>query len=142
MRGGEGGYFCIADEDGRPLIVVAVGSLSNEKATKCFDLAQEKARRLAEHPEHLTSWESRDPNALKFGGAVKDLRNYPHIYSFSGLPEKVDEALMLAIAIFATPIPKSRNDELEGLRQAKQIAIANDNPYFNELMRKQTVKYL
>lgn len=138
----KGGYFCIANGDGRPIVVVAVGSISNEKAGKCFNLAQEKARRLAGHPAHRTSWESRDPDAMKFGGAVKDLRTYPFIYSFSGLPEQVDEALMLATAIFATPIAKSLNDEREGLKRAKRIAIANRNPYFKELMKKQTVEPL
>jgi hypothetical protein len=92
----KGGCFCIADiQTGQPYLVVSIGKVAEEKLGKYFLLCQEKARRLAEHPEHLSSWQSRDERMDRFGGAIRTKR---YILSFSGLPQKLDEASMLAVA--------------------------------------------
>lgn len=96
-----GGYFCVAESStGLPVLIARIGEIIlSEKRGKYFDFCQEKTRRLAQHSEHLSSWESRDPNVDAYGGAVKAPSGF--IFSFSGLPELGDEALMLAaIAIF------------------------------------------
>ena len=91
-----GGYFCLADaETVLPLLIMAVGQVPVEKAGKYLSFCQEKAKRLAEHPDHLSSWESRNPEKEQWGGAV---RVGEFIFSFSGLPEMGDEAVMLAVA--------------------------------------------
>ena len=67
-----------------------------ERGQKYLELAQEKARRLAEHPDHWSSWQSRNPDEGKWGGAVNA---GAYIFSFSGLPELADEAAMLLTAL-------------------------------------------
>ena len=95
-QGRTGGYFCLANaETGLPLLVLPLGQVPLEKAEKYLRLCQEKAKRLAEHLEHLSSWESRNPDKEQWGGAVR-VGNL--IFSFSGLPEMGDEAVMLAVA--------------------------------------------
>ena len=89
-----GGYFVIANgTTGLPLVVAMIGALELSKADQYFANACEKAQRLASHPEHRLSWQSRVEN-YKFAGAV---RVGCLIFSFSGLPEMLDEALMLAL---------------------------------------------
>jgi len=92
-----GGYFCIRDrKDNRVLLMMQVGEVAPEKVDMCFALAQEKGERLFEmRGLHKSSWQSRNPEADKWGGAiiVGDL-----ILSFSGLPELADEAAMLRLA--------------------------------------------
>jgi hypothetical protein len=89
-----GGYFVIADgTTGLPLVVAMLGAPELSKANQYFANACEKAQRLASHPEHYLSWQSRVED-YKFAGAV---RVGCLIFSFSGLPEMLDEALMLAL---------------------------------------------
>ncbi|MEJ0021269.1 MAG: hypothetical protein WDN47_01665 [Candidatus Doudnabacteria bacterium] len=91
-----GAYFCLADaETGLALIILAVGTVPPDKAEKYLTNCVEKAGRLAEHPEHLSSWESRDPDKQQWGGAIRGFD--PFIYSLSGLPELGDEAVMIAL---------------------------------------------
>ncbi len=90
-----GGYFCIADnKTGEPLDLVKLGEMKQTKEGRYEMLAQEKARRLAEHSAHRTSYESRNPQLDRWGGAIK----VSHIFSFSGLSEALDEALVLVVA--------------------------------------------
>lgn len=94
--GGMGGYLCIADgKNGLPILVMLIGEVPLGKAPKYLEFCQEKAGRLAGHPNHESSWESRNEEKNRWGGAIRfrDL-----ILSFSGLPELGDEAAMLRAA--------------------------------------------
>jgi hypothetical protein len=94
-RPAHGGYFVIASgKTGTPLIVVMLGAPELGKENQYFVNACEKAQRLASHPDHYLSWQSR-VQGYKFAGAV---RVNAQIWAFSGLPEMLDEALMLALA--------------------------------------------
>lgn len=93
----DGGYFCLADaSNGGALLIALFGNPNPEKIPKYFQYCQEKARRLALHPEHLTSWESRNPEQNEWGGAIRANANY--ILSFSGQPELGDEGMMMTTA--------------------------------------------
>jgi len=104
-------------------IAVMIGVCSHEKAQK-FDLSLEKARRLSSNPGHISSFESRDPGADKWGGSI---RAKSRILSFSGLPnEKFDEAAMVYVAM--------KLGWIENF-EALQIAAASDNEYVRIVMR-------
>lgn len=90
-----GGYLCIADEE-VPVLIGRIGNPVPEKLGKYLEFSQEKARRLAAHPQHDLSRESRNPDANQWGGAV---RAGGIIYSFSGLPEELDEAYACLVAM-------------------------------------------
>jgi len=126
-----GGFFCIANgKTGLPYLVKVVGNPPEDKREAYFFFAREKARRLAEHPEHMSSWESRNPELDQWGGAV---RRGDFIFSFSGLPELADEALILCLL---QPnnwqgwrgFSPDRHDK--GLGYLKSIAMKSANPYF------------
>lgn len=91
-----GGYLCIADETGLPMLIIKIGEDCPEKDSDRLVFCQEKARRLAAHPEHRLSWESRDPDKQMYGGAVRGSVK-KLIVSFSGFPERVDELYALAV---------------------------------------------
>jgi len=94
-----GGYLCIADaRTGMPLYLSILGVVPSGHAPKYLGFAQEKALRLAANPEDLASEQSRKPDEGKWGGAIRTDR---YILSFSGLPEELDEAIMLSFAIKA-----------------------------------------
>jgi hypothetical protein len=95
--GGEtGGYLCVADgESGLPIVLTPFGTQTPEEARITLRNAQEKPRRLATHPQHRTSWQSRNPDKEEWGGAV---RGRDHLFAFSGFPEPVDEAAMALLA--------------------------------------------
>ncbi|MBU6500409.1 MAG: hypothetical protein KGJ89_01085 [Patescibacteria group bacterium] len=93
-----GGYFCLADGNGKPFFEpTQIGEVAVEKAEKYMQLCKEKAQRLASRPLiYCSSYESRNPEAGQWGGAIR-LTN-DHIFSFSGFPELLDEALMIILA--------------------------------------------
>lgn len=91
---GFGGYLVIADgTTGLPLVVAMLGDPELRKANQYFEDARENAQRLASHPEHYLSWQSRI-EGYKGAGAV---RVGCLIFSFSGLWEMLNEAMMLAL---------------------------------------------
>jgi hypothetical protein len=72
----------------------------------------EKAKRLMEMIEksaHVSSWQSRDFDNKKYGGAIA---GYDAVFSFSGLPEKLDEYLMVVLAWQLGGIDHERIDEI------------------------------
>lgn len=101
-----GGYFCLYEicpgekisPDSPPLFLAKIGNPIPEKVARYCQLCQEKARRLLENPDHLSSWQSRDPGQGKWGGAV---RADGLVFSFSGLHEKADEAVVVNLARYA-----------------------------------------
>lgn len=107
----DGGYFCLLSKtSGKPLFIALIGKVHEEKADKYLKLAQEKAIRLHDlhgRKKHLSSWQSREPENKRYGGAI--IGDH-YIWSFSGLPEEGDEAAMLVAAQNAGDINlKTRN---------------------------------
>ncbi|MDO8617809.1 MAG: hypothetical protein Q7N87_02910 [Candidatus Uhrbacteria bacterium] len=99
----KGGFLCCkhgsADNE-PPILLCKVGSIYHPgKAQEYFRFAQEKVNRLCSNFErgHVSSWQSRDETRLRYGGAIRAAGLY---LSFSGLPEKADEAFCLLIAMW------------------------------------------
>ncbi|MFH0890998.1 MAG: hypothetical protein V1856_03125 [Candidatus Liptonbacteria bacterium] len=125
--GRKGAAFCLAHaRTGIPFLgPILVGRVNSPaKADKYLALCREKALRLAENPGHYSNWQSRDPDADMWGGAVRvgDI-----ILSMSGLPELGDEALMLTVANIFLPYQRESANILD------LIALWSDNPYWDVL---------
>ncbi len=113
----KGGYLTVLNTQINRIEAIRLfGELPKEKAVKCIKISQEKANRLyqkifVENLNHLTSWESRDPDNTQYGGAVYNpyciYNNY--ILSFSGLPEIGDEICMLVLQVLIS----SRKNEVQ-----------------------------
>lgn len=130
----KGGYFCArVDECGAPEIVFRVGNFPIDKVHKYFSLSLEKGSRLYQHPEHLSSWQSRDEKGMVIGqswghwGGAIFLRHYLVCLSFSGLPELGDEAVVLFAALLSG---------MATLGEVRAIARISSNPYFELLYGK------
>lgn len=101
-----GGYFCLLMLGAEECLVppMVLGEVPDDKAEKYSALCLEKARRLEAQYKaagDLTSWQSRNPEAEQWGGAIlgPDGQDRQYAFSFSGLPELVDEALTLRVAV-------------------------------------------
>lgn len=98
-RGRKGGWVHVSDQNGNVVLHERVGRIdSPEKDERYQRLSAEKSTRLRAHPEHKTSWQSRDPDKGLWGGAFRADDGW--IYSFSGLVELWDEALVFGLASF------------------------------------------
>ena len=115
-----GGYYCSARGlDGFPLLISSIGTPNPEKLDKYFAFCQEKALRLAGHPEHNLSLESADDDLNQFPGAV---RGSDEIDSFSGLPGRLDEVVSAKVLLARMQLsPDSLMERLRG------------NPYIERL---------
>jgi hypothetical protein len=92
-----GGYLTILDElSPIPLVRIELGEVPLEKKIAYYQVSLEKAVRLLKCPEHVSSYQSRNPDMRMWGGAI---RCSPFIISFSGLPELDDESLSIIIAL-------------------------------------------
>jgi hypothetical protein len=102
----KGCYICVMKGIGpKTLLVTELGDCDIKVSEKYFGLSQEKPFRLLVRG-HFSSWQSRDLDAGKYGGAItappcslglkvgRDI-----IIGISGLPEKGDEAVALVIAL-------------------------------------------
>ncbi len=88
--------------------------------------SQEKAERLQGlWHQHLSSWQSRDPDNGRWGGAICADQL---IISFSGLPELVDEAVVTAAAYWL--------GEITEYSQVLKIADISRNPFTEELIAR------
>lgn len=107
LCGKSGGYFCLQE-----ISIVGMHILPNKIFGKPFrdkerrEMAQlyatEKSVRLLHHPEHELSSQSRRPSSDQWGGAVRGTSltiGGEFILSFAGLPEMLDEVVMLLAAI-------------------------------------------
>ncbi len=126
-----GGYLAVwtvnlNDAPGHLLLLAALGYSPDEKRAKRMEVAMEKCQRLdsGDGVGHLTSYESRNPEISRWGGAV---RGTQHIYGFSGLPELWDEAAMFVLAIrlqqlwsgaILAAVSEERNPHLRPLLEA------------------------
>ena len=121
-----GGYFCLARKDGTVLFITMGGKANPERKVRHLGLCQEKASRLAvNHASlgHVSSFQSRNPSEDKMGGAI--LTN-DYILSFSGLPELLDEALVLNIA---QNLPNFISKEIY-----ERIILESKNPFVGDII--------
>lgn len=104
-------------------LLVPIGVMPIERATTYAAVALEKVRRLHRHPEHLSSYQSRQPGSGRYGGAVRARRS---LTGFSGLEEHDDEALVLVSQIWIGDL---------SVDQATDVAQISANPSFPQLLR-------
>lgn len=105
---------------------VPFGNIPADK--RCYELALEKITRLAEHPDHWSSFESRNPDAWRYGGAIRLSENTSSTIAFmawSGYPELPDEAFMLALAV---------RSGIMTVRRAEMIALKSKNEFFTPVL--------
>ncbi len=123
-----GGHFRVYDlNTGDQIVWCSVGEVNGERGAKYARFSREKAVRLQNtHKElgHSSSWQSRDKGQEMWGGAVA-LKKAGLIFSFSGLPEKADEALCLVVGRTLGLIDKE---------DARAIAETSTNTYYAMLM--------
>lgn len=119
-----GTYWLMADElTGERIDLIFLGEIDPYQEHRFLHNSHEKALRLARHPHHLSSSQSRDPRNDKFCGAI---RTRLGIFSMSGLPEYGDEIVMLRVAIEVGAL---------SLNRAKKIARLSRNPYKAAFLR-------
>lgn len=91
-----GGILCVANaNNGLPYMLLSVGEVWPGRFTVYLDSCLEQALRLASHPTHLSSAESRDDDAQHFPGAI---RINDIILSFAGLDWALNESMVLCAA--------------------------------------------
>ena len=119
-KGRAGGHFTVvsttAEEDA--FVVLPVGKPEAGLPTDRF--AVEKASRIIGNPGHCSSFQSRNPDAGQWGGAIR--ANDQLIFSMSGMPEHVDEAINLAVALKSKEITEAR---------LLEVSEASQNPYLD-----------
>ena len=103
----EGGYLTLALNAFSIKHVLEIGNYNIEKKEKYLRFSQEKAHRLysdwLRDPASVSSWQTRQPEINKYGGAVlfnfvNNLSPSCNIISFSGLNEHADETVSFMLA--------------------------------------------
>lgn len=117
------GFFSIRAKNKELILpAVEIGNVPSENEKEIYSFfSEEKSERLLSHWEegHITSYESRDPQNDKWGGAVLSLANLG--FSFSGCREDEDEAFSTEMAL--------RVDQMT-------------SPYIGEIKRRTGNQYL
>jgi hypothetical protein len=125
----KGGYLSIfSGKTGVLLFSVLIGEVPPEKVEKYSNLSREKAQRLLKNPGHLSSWQTRNPEEDKYGGAIRVIleTGQEFIFSISGFPEVGDETVVLVSAISTLGFNAKR---------AEEIAKISGNDLFNHLYK-------
>lgn len=122
MRTGAALTIINVDEEKSLSFTAFVGMPPKDKAQKYFAFSIEKARRLRASPDDESSFQSRNPDKNKWGGAI---RSEPIIISVSGFPEHWDEAVALVMAVRGSSMRAAR---------ARSIAAHSKNPHFESLL--------
>lgn len=130
------GYLTLMDGiTGKIIFTVPFGEIPEEKREKYFKFSQEKASRLFSNVNmnlsngHTTSWESRNVEENKYGGAIYfNCLSTVFILSFSGMPELIDEAMMIVLG-------KKISKDI-GRPTIKRIEAYERNPYWEPLLQK------
>ncbi len=123
--GNLGGYLCVFDSsaglEAPPLLLALVGRMDDvARRGRCVKNALDKAKRLLENPDHISSWQSRDVTAepKRYGGGI---RANDFVITFSGFPEHGDEAIVLYVAL-------QNALWLDGEDKALVVASISENP--------------
>jgi hypothetical protein len=130
------GYLTLMDGiSGEIIFTVPFGEIPKDKDEKYFKFSQEKAERLFSQvnmhlpSNHTSSFQSRNEEEEKYGGAIYfEFHTTVIILSFSGMPELVDEAMMLVLG------DKIKRYIQKPLR--KKIEACDRNPYFEKLLNR------
>jgi hypothetical protein len=101
-----------------------IGFFFSHEKTKYALFSREKGKRLFENHPNVSSFESRNPDEKKFGGAIVAQHL---IVSFSGLPEVGDEAVCLVLAVHFKWLT---------LAESAKITAISKNIYFELLLKK------
>lgn len=120
--GRKGGYIFICDDTGTQLLHKKLGEPELSKKEKYRSFSREKAERLIRNPDHVLSWESREPEQNQYGGAIRLESGL--IISFSGFPELVDEAFCAVIGFWMTF--ESQDSLAEKLRKSDNSKLFAD----------------
>ena len=126
-RDRRGGYFTVVSrntESPQVITITKIGNPALEESNTYFDFSQEKANRLIVSIELSSSFQNRDPDNGRWGGAIK---TSDYVLSFSGLPELGDEAVMLLTAYSFSWLTEE---------QIVKIAKISSNPHVAPLFRK------
>jgi hypothetical protein len=94
--------------------------------SRCSVFAPEKVARLAERPQDMTSYQSRNPDENKWGGAIRlpDSSLLIGVLAWSSYPELVDEGFMAAASVKA---------QLADIRWAERVT-SYGRPRVNEFL--------
>lgn len=96
-EGRTGGYVCLMDPQGHGVLNLKGGEIIDwERRQRCITLSNEKPERLLKHPDHLLSWQSRNPDNTQYGGAIRLPSQW--LLGFSGFLEMDDEAFVASLA--------------------------------------------
>jgi hypothetical protein len=114
-----GGYLFLLTSGGSGYCSVVGSILDETKRDRYRAFAEEKARRLASHPDDKTSFESRDEAKERYQGAIKCPNG--DCIGFSGRPAAEDEAICLMYAIAQALLTED---------DAKEIAEISNNTFF------------
>ena len=126
-----GGYLTLGYGGFEKKKVLPIGDFPEEKAEKYFRLSQEKAHRvysdwLRNPNETISSYQTRNPEENKWGGAVLFNKDKGNIVSFSGLSEIADEALSLSLGFYL----ELMQDESYEKEFEKIVKISNNNIFY------------
>lgn len=131
-----GGYLTVMDgKKGQIIMVLSIGKIPVEKQDKYLTCSVEKAFRLFEHPEHKTSWESRDDENMQYPGAIRGIEG---IYSFSGHQGDVDEGISTTAFYLIEPIGENviPNDEAKKYFDYYYEEVAKRNRFIKPMLLK------
>jgi hypothetical protein len=128
------GYFTVFDDTadfvGAGLLLVCqINICPPDDAEMYLNISQEQAKRLFSRKEDVSSFQSRNPETGKWGGAIRAAHS---ILSFSGLSEMANEALMVFVARKA--IWPLKTDGWISQNEADLIAHISRNPYIHKII--------
>ncbi len=130
----EGGVLTVGVDGFSQKHVLDIGSYPADKGDKYTRLSQEKAHRAYAHwlrqPEvAVSSWQTRNPQEMMFGGAVlfPPIKESPNIISFSGLAEITDEAISLVLGCYLGLAQRGYADKVAGI---------SENQVYEELFKR------
>lgn len=119
-----GGYLCIADLTGIPRLIIGCGIIAHVDIPRYWKNCQEKALRLAAHPEHISSFQSFDKDAGKFPGAI---RTDKEIISFSGMEWPMDEAYVSSFSVMLGRMTMERARKIAELSKNNHFILVHDH---------------
>lgn len=128
----KGCYLSIVDPNTQHPVLQGclIGRVPADRSIDYRRFSLEKPLRILDHPDHVTSWQSRDFDKKEYGGGARS----PHwAYGCSGLPEKDDELLILALIYYL-----SEMSEDEVMSAATHSDNANKLEYLLEFVDQMT----
>lgn len=110
IRDDNGYAICLLDGNtGKPMIHQTIGILNEESL--CMEVAYEKSKRIYADALIISSYETRDVTAGKWGGGVRcDQANY--ILAISGFTEVIDEVFAIRLGEKLNLISENRRNEI------------------------------